>query len=177
MGKFLVGIKRASAFWARSAVLHIRLDFGNFSCPHVGVRVSFLMCILRDGLWLLRRDVSWSGWSLFVGRSNLLFLVAAVRGDSYFGVPCSAWGAVVQVGYDFLFELVVADCNFRELILCLVTQTFQFCVFWSEACSPLINSLSRPSCGGPVCYFSTEPTSWLPNTYVWEISCDTFRSW
>ena len=44
MGIFLVGIKRASAFWARSAVLHIRFEFGNFSCPHVGVRVSFLMC-------------------------------------------------------------------------------------------------------------------------------------
>jgi hypothetical protein len=46
----LVGIKRASAFWTCSAVHHIRVEIGNFSFPHVGVRVSFLMCygVARD---------------------------------------------------------------------------------------------------------------------------------
>ena len=58
----------------------------------------------------------------------------------------------------------------------MVTQTFQFCVFGSEVCSPLDNFLSGPSCGGPVCDFCAEPASWLPYTYLWGIFGDTFRS-
>ncbi len=42
----------------------------------------------------------------------LPFLVAAVRGDSFFCVPCSTGGAAVEVVNNSLFEFVVTDCKF-----------------------------------------------------------------
>ena len=63
------------------------------------------------------------GWPL-ADRLRLPSLVAAVRGDGLFCVPCSAGGAAVEMVNNFLFEFVVTDCKFCELVFCFFTQSF-----------------------------------------------------
>ena len=63
------------------------------------------------------------GWPL-ADRLRLPSLVAAVRGDGLFCVPCSAGRAAVEVVNHFLFEFVVPDCEFSELVFCFFSQTF-----------------------------------------------------
>ncbi len=73
------------------------------------------------------------GWP-FANHLRLPSLVAAVRGDGFFCVPCSAGGAAVEMVNNSLFELVVFffDFSFFDPVFCFFTPTFLFFVFGSR---------------------------------------------